>query len=269
LKNIPKLSALRRIENEYLQFFADAEEHEHFVRFTDSKLPSMYSHNCVVLKETLDGIELHKQIKTLFADAQENDRNLYLVLHPNHTSAINAWEADTFDLSSLLYMTMPLDEYKGDKPNSACTVYETTTPSLLQDALLCDIAASLTEGEEHVDYGFAYQRASRKRLVFELNTPAISQYVAYIDGIPVGKCEVSLHDEIIRPESFLVVEGFQRKGIGTALLKKIAEDGKTRGCKEMFVVTDSDDTAKEMYKKAGFQTIGVEYQLLWMKTATP
>jgi spore maturation protein CgeE len=266
MKKSPRLSALRRIENEYLQYFANAEEHEHFIRFTDHELPSMYSHNCVVLKETLDGMEVHKQIKALFADAQEHDANhLFIVLHPNHVFAMNAWEADLFDMSSLLYMTTPLDEYQGAKSNTACTVYKATTPSLLQDAMLCDIAASLTEGEEHVDYGFAYQRASRKRPVFEQYAPALSQYVAYLDAIPAGKCEVSLHDEILRPESFSVVAGFQRKGIGTALLNKIVENGNTRGCKELFVVTDPNDTAKEMYKKVGFQTIGIEYHLLWMK----
>ncbi len=261
-----KLSALRRIENEYLQYFAVPEEHEHFIRFTDHELPSMYSHNCVVLKETLDGMELHTQIEALFADAQEHAaHHLFIILHPNHAFAMNAWEADIFNLSSLLYMTTPLDEYQGAKPNTACTVYETTTPALLQDAMLCDIVASLTEGEDHVDYGFAYQRAARKRPVFERHAPALSQYVAYLDAIPVGKCEVSRHGEILRPESFSVEAGFQRKGIGTALLNKIVEDGKARGCKELFVVTDPNDTAKEMYKKLGFRTIGVECHLLWMR----
>ncbi len=266
MKNSQRLSALRRIENEYLQYFAEAEEHEHFIRFTDNELPSMYSHNCVVLNETLDGTEVHTQIEALFAEAQENNTNhLFLVLHPNHAFAMNAWEADLFDLSSLLYMTVSLDAYQGAKPNTVCMVYEATTPSLHQDAVWCDIVASLTEGQKHVDYAFAYQRASRKRPVFEQHAPRLSQYVAYLNTIPVGKCEVSRHHDILRPESFSVVVGFQRKGIGTALLNKIVEDGTTRGCNEVFLVADPDDTAKEMYKKVGFQTIGVEYQLLWMK----
>jgi|GEM_PF-641040 len=260
------LAALRRIENEYLQYFAVAEEHEHFIRFSDLQLPSMYSHNCFVLKDTLTETEFHTQIEALFADAQEHDvAHLYIALHPNHAFAMNAWEAEIFELSSLLYMTVNFDEYLGCKPNSACLVYEVTTPSLLQDAMLCDIVASLMDGEEHVDYGFAHQRAARKRPLFEQHAPVLSHYVAYLDTIPVGKCEVSLHDDILRPESFSVVTGYQRKGIGTALLNKIVEDGKIRGCKEMFVVTDPSDTAKNMYKKMGFQTIGVEYYLLWMK----
>jgi spore maturation protein CgeE len=261
-----RLSALRRVEDEYLQYFSDAEEHEHFIRFTDHELPSMYSHNCVLLKETLDGVALHAQIEALFADAQERDaRHLFIVLHPNLEFAMNAWEADVFELSSLLYMTTSLDEYQRANPNAACTVYEATTPSLHQDAMWCDIAASLTEGEERVDYGFAYQRASRKRPVLEQHAPALSQYVAYLDTIPVGKCEVSVHDEVLRPESFSVVAGFQRKGVGTALLNKIVADGKTRGCKEALVVTDPNDTAKEMYRKVGFRATGVQHQLLWMK----
>ena len=261
-----RLTELRKIENKYLQYFAVVEEHKHFIRFTDNKLPSMYSHNCVLLKETLDGEEIHQQIKVLFTEAQEhNARHLYIVLHPNHAFAMNEWEADLFDLSSLLYMTVSLDQYRGIKPNTDCTVYEATTPSLHKDAEWCDIVASLLEGEEYVNYEFAHQRASRKRPVFEHQTPVLSQYVAYLNKLPVGKCEVSFHHDILRPESFSVVDGFQRKGIGTAILNKIVVDGKRRGCQELFIIADSNDTAKEMYKKMGFQVIGVEYHLLWMK----
>jgi spore maturation protein CgeE len=266
VKKNQRLSVLRKIENEYLQYFSEVEEHKHFTRFTDSELPSMYSHNCVVLKDTLDGTELHTQIESLFAEVQEHKAShLYIMMHPNNEFARNAWEADLFYQSSLLYMTVSLDAYQGRKSNTDCMVYETTTPILQQDAFLCDIVASVTESEEHVDYGFAYQRASRKRPVIAQHAPKFSQYVAYLNTVPVGKCEVSLHGEILRVESFSVVAEFQRKGIGTALLNKIAEDGKMRGCKEMFVVTDPDDMAKEMYKKVGFQSVGVEHQLLWMK----
>lgn len=262
----PRLTALRDVENDYLRFFAEVEEHEHTIRFIDRKLPSMYSHNCVLLKDTLDGRALHQQIRALYDDAQERGaKHLYLVLHPNLAFVMNAWEADVFDPASLLYMTVTVDAFQGGKANTACTVQEATTPALLQDAMLCDVAASLTEGEDHVDYGFAYQRAARKLPVFANQSLALNQYVAYLDGIPVGKCDVSLHGDILRPESFSVEDGFQRKGIGTAMLNKIVEDGKARGCKELFLVTDPNDTAKEMYRKVGFQVVGVEYHLLWMK----
>jgi spore maturation protein CgeE len=262
----PRLAELKRVENEYLQYFAEAEEHEHYIRFTDNELPSMYSHNCFVFKESLDGTELHTQIKALYDNTQERDANhLFIVLHPNIAFTMDTWEADIFTPSSLLYMTVAVEAYKRANPNTECTVFEATAPPYSYDAMWCDIAASLLESEEHVDYAFAYQRAARKRPEFEQYTPKLSNYVAYLDGIPAGKCEVSYHDGIIRPESFLVAKGFQRKGIGTALLNKIVEDGKERGGKELFVVADANDTAKEMYKKAGFLTVVVEHQLLWIK----
>ena len=261
-----RLAKLRAIENEYLEYFAETEEYEFFTKFTDNKLPSMYSHNCFVLKETLNGPELHAQIKQLFAEAQKSGvQHLYIVLHPNHEFAIQVWEADVFEQSSLLYMTVAFDEYQEAKANADCKVYEVTSPVQYQDAALFDIAASVAEEEKHTNYRFAYKRAYRKLPVFERHAPVLSQYVAYLDDIPIGKCEVSRHQEILRLESFQVIVECQRKGIGTAILNTIMEVGKARGAKEFFLVTDAADTAKEMYKKLGFQTVGVEHQLLWMK----
>lgn len=260
-----RVSALRAIENEYLAYFAEAEDHEFFTRFTDNNLPSMYAHNCYVLKETLPDQDVHAQIERLFAEAQQcQAKHLHIVLHPNHAFARNAWEADIFEHSSLLYMTMSFEDYQGVKPNSICEVHEVTSPARLQDAVLFDIAASVAEEETHANYRFAYQRAYRKQQAFEQYAPALSQYVAYLENIPVGKCEISRHQEIIRLESFVVIVECQRQGIGTAILNKIAEDGKARGAKEFFLVTDAADTAKAMYKKSGFERIGVEHQLLWV-----
>jgi len=254
------------IENEYLTYFAEIEDYEFLMRFTDNQLPSMYSHNCIVLKECLNGPELHAHIETLFAEAQKSGaKHLYIVLHPNHEFAIRAWEADTFEQSSLLYMTVPFDEYRGTKAHSDCKVYEVTSPELYQDAVLFDIAASVAEEEKHANYRFSYKRAYRKLPVFKQHAPALSQYVAYLDDIPVGKCEISRHQEVLRLESFSVIVECQRKGIGTAILNKIAEDGKVRRAKEFFLVADAADTAKEMYRKLGFRTVGVEHQLLWLK----
>jgi spore maturation protein CgeE len=206
------------------------------------------------------------QIEKLFAEAQQSEgKHLYIVLHPNHEFAINAWEADVFEQISLLYMAVALDDYQGVKLNTDCEVHEVTSPSHYQDAVLFDIAASLAEEEKHTNYRFGYKRAYRKKSVFQQHAPTLSQYVAYLDNIPVGRCEISYHQEILRLENFSVIVECQRKGIGTAILNKIAEDGKARGAKEFFLVADAADTAKEMYKKLGFQTIGVEHQLLWLK----
>ena len=68
----PYLSRLREIENEYLQFFAEVQEGEDAIRFTDPNLPDMYSHNCTLLKEGLEGARLHARIKALYEAAREH-----------------------------------------------------------------------------------------------------------------------------------------------------------------------------------------------------
>lgn len=261
-----KLSALRDIENEYLRYFARVEEYEHYTRFTDPELPTMYSHNCVVFKGTLTEPELHRQIRILFEDAQARGAaHLCIDLHPNHPFTMNDWEAERFERSSVLYMTMPLEAFRKAAANTACEVRRATTPVLCQDAMWCGITASLMEGSKHIDYEFACRSASRKHAVFEMYPATFSRYVAYLDGIPVGKCEVSRHGAIFCPDSFLVVRGFQRRGIGTAILGRIVEEARAAGGRELFLLTDAEDTARDMYAKAGFQAVGVEHNLLWLK----
>jgi spore maturation protein CgeE len=268
MKNEQRLADFRAIVNEDLTYFAEIEEHEFFIKCTDSKLPSMYSHNCIMLKETLNGPELHAQIEKLLAEARQNEaKHLNIVLHPNQEFAITAWEADAFEHSALLYMAVPFDDYQGVKAHAECTVYEVTSPSHHRDSILLDVACGITEEEEHSNYRFAYKRAHRKQPEFERHAPAISQYIAYLNDVPVGKCEVFHHQEGIHVEDFSVIAECQRKGIGTAILNTIAENGKALGAKELFLTTDAADTAKEMYKKLGFQTIGVEHHLLWVKNS--
>ncbi len=81
---------------------------------------------------------------------------------------------------------------------------------------------------------------------------------AELDNVPVGQAIGYILDRWDRDEPMLflysidVVETYQRKGIGTSLIKAVREIGQVQGCSESFVFTnDSNLAAKQLYQSTG------------------
>ena len=98
--------------------------------------------------------------------------------------------------------------------------------------------------------------------------------LARIDGYAVGfvsGVELS-HPDKPRSEMFVyelgVDEGFRRRGVATALMQGLIELCEARGCGEMFVLTEQDNTAAiATYRKAlgSAEPAGVMFTWDWRK----
>src|SRR6185503_12010679 len=82
--------------------------------------------------------------------------------------------------------------------------------------------------------------------------------IGYVGGQPAGFVTgvELLHPDKPQPEMFLyelgVDEEFRRQGVAAALMQRLVELSKERGCGEMFVLTDDDNAAgNATYAKAG------------------
>ncbi|MEK6265253.1 MAG: GNAT family N-acetyltransferase [Clostridium sp.] len=64
-------------------------------------------------------------------------------------------------------------------------------------------------------------------------------------------------------EDFDILKNYQRKGFGTSLLKYLLEEAKDNSVKFVYLITDSGDTAKDMYKKCGFKKAGEKTELFF------
>ncbi|MEQ4208977.1 GNAT family N-acetyltransferase [Actinopolymorpha sp. B17G11] len=90
-----------------------------------------------------------------------------------------------------------------------------------------------------------------------LRTPDHHLLVAYIDGEPVGMVTgVEMTHPDKGTEMFLyelgVVEGFRNRGIGRALVRRLADLATEHGCYGMWVLTDDDNPAAiRAYTAAG------------------
>lgn len=63
-------------------------------------------------------------------------------------------------------------------------------------------------------------------------------------------------------EDFGVVPAMRGKGYGTALLYRLIDIAAENGASVIYLTTDEDDTAKDMYLKRGFEKVGEKYAVL-------
>ena len=76
-------------------------------------------------------------------------------------------------------------------------------------------------------------------------------YAAYVDNKPVGIVRVvGDGSSVVFVQDLLVYPEYQRKGIGTALLKAIMEE--YRGVYQLHLLTDNTEKTVAFYKSLGF-----------------
>ena len=96
-----------------------------------------------------------------------------------------------------------------------------------------------------------------------LSTENMSAYICYADGEAVGNCDLFIHEDTAKIEDFDVAPKKQRQGYGTAILKFLIETALSKGASIIYLITDEEDTAKEMYLKYGFKKIGENVDLFF------
>jgi len=96
---------------------------------------------------------------------------------------------------------------------------------------------------------FANESVNSTRETILNKEDTVSRCVAYLEGKAVGTVDVIETEETVEIDSFGVLEGHQRQGIGTTMQSYI---GDIAGARPVILVADGEDTAKDMYIKQGY-----------------
>ncbi|MGB5823305.1 MAG: GNAT family N-acetyltransferase, partial [Proteocatella sp.] len=165
-----------------------------------------------------------------------------------------------FELKTNIYMKLNNKNLDGFKSKVDCAVKIASTETEFKDVAVMDIKTCVESG---IPEAFASEKSVRKSGIYKSPDRNLKAYVSYLGDVPVGKCELYLDHGYAKIEDFDVMEKYQRRGIGTAMLKTMINDA--RGCKaeNIYLIADKDDTPKEMYLKLGFEIIGEESEL-WL-----
>ena len=143
--------------------------------------------------------------------------------------------------------------------NKECIIKRATSQAVLNDGIEVDILAN----EPDMGKDFANRRIYRKSEVYKQSNINLNLYVCYYEENPVGNCEFMYNDGIAKIEDFDILKKYQRKGFGTSVIKHLLNEANEKEIDIVYLITDNEDTAKEMYKKCGFKKVGEKIELFF------
>lgn len=260
------ISNYRNIENSYIENFSQTEDMGDHIVFRDEKLPDMYAFNCTLIKENIKTAEIESAVADMLDQARKKGQAfLKIILHPKleiNDRLIAHFSAMGFDIQTNLYMKLEHYKLESIEGNEDCVVVKACSGKEFEDGQMLDVKASIDAG---MPEGFAVRKAFRKKEVFLQENGSLFSYLCYHRDTPVGKCELHMKYGYAKMEDFDVLESCRKRGFGTAIIRKMISDASTAGIKQIYLITDKDDTPREMYKKLGFEIIGEEAELLWSR----
>gem|GEM_PF-208435 len=243
--NITTVDKIKTCEIEYSKYFSKAEETADFIRFTDKALPDMYSHNYTLIRGG--------NVTAIIAEEMRQKRDFYKF--DCHVDVGKT--AEDAEVSILGYYV-----YDPSKPFNAkaCDVRKIDSPEALEDNLFI----AIENDAEILGVDFCKRRNARRGKVY-LAEGGVNSYICYDEGETIGVCDLFIHKNTAKIEDFQVSERHQRKGYGSAILKNMIDTATKAGATTIYLVTDEDDTAKEMYTKLGFSKVYQHTEILYRK----
>lgn len=250
---------IKECEYAYTKCFSEFYEDEKIIRFRDNKIKDMHNHNFTFIKKQIDETKLIAIIeeeiplrlieKGDFCKFMFNDYGITATLsNINYKPEISLNGYYSFDISKFSKL----------KVNSNCEIKKVTSPKMLENIL----AFELQLDEERLGRDFCTRKCNR-RIEEYISDKNINSYICYQNGQIIGSCELFMNNGVAKIENFIVLPAFQRKGYGTTILKALIDIAISEVSKIIYLVTDEEDTAKEMYKKLGFSKTGERTDLMF------
>ena len=254
------INKIFKTEDEYIRCFCQEEYLEHYVRYIDNHIKDMYSHNFIRIDHDVTSEIFREIIKREILDRKKHGKNYLRVVTSadiNEDFIRNLHEK--VDIESYDYYGIQTENYVHLKDKIGARVLRADNDRVNEDGRIVDIIANY----KHMDLEFAIRRIDRKFEVYSDEQKPIDLYVCYDDKEPVGNCELHTSSDIAKIEDFDIMEIHQKKGYGTFVLKELLRTCYEKGIKEAYLVTDRDDTAKEMYLKCGFELVGKRMEIMY------
>ncbi|HAG43050.1 MAG TPA: N-acetyltransferase [Clostridium sp.] len=246
-------------EFEYTKNFSDFYEDEDIIRFRDNQLSDMYYHNYTYIKKAMDEVELKSIIQDeISLRLSEKSKFCNILLSSDVNSSLMSDIKYNAEISINGYYSFDISYFSKLNALSGCTIKKVANQEMIDDVLFCD----LQQDEKNLGKDFCTRRCYRRGKVYVSNK-GVNSYLCYHNGDIIGNCDLFIYKGIAKIEDFAVNPTYQRKGYGTTIIKSLIDIAIKENCHTIYLVTDEDDTAKEMYQKIGFNKIGERTDLFF------
>ncbi|MCM1989013.1 GNAT family N-acetyltransferase [Oceanirhabdus seepicola] len=246
-------------ELEYTKCFSEFCEKENIVRFRDDQLKDMYYHNYTFITKPISEIELKDIIQDEISLRLSEESNFCnFLLNSDVSDSLLGSLKYKPEISTSGYYSFDISQFSRLNALSDCLVKKVNNQEMLDDVLFCD----LQHDEKNLGKNFCTRRCYRRGKVY-VSDRGVNSYVCYYNGEIIGNCDLFMYKGVAKIEDFAVNPIHQRKGYGTTILKFLIDIAIKENCHTIYLVTDEDGTAKEMYEKIGFNKIGERIDLFF------
>jgi len=252
-------SKIIECEIEYSKCFSEVYENDNIIRFRDNQLIDMYYHNYAYIKNVIDEVNFKQIIEDEISLRLNEDSSFCNILTDSFIH--NSWLSSLIykpEISRNGYYSFDVTRFSELKAISDCEIKRVSNQEMIDDVLFCDL--QFDEAVHGKD--FCTRRCYRRGKVY-VSDKGVNSYVCYHNGNIIGTCNLFMYNGTAKIEDFAVLPTYQRKGYGTTILKSLIDIAIKENSHTIYLVTDEDDTAKDMYGKIGFKKVGERTDLLF------
>ncbi len=252
------LDQIKKTEIKYLECFCETEKDGASIKFTDAHIKDMYSHHFTYIDEGIDDRSFVKEMRRAYEEKKRRgEKVLRIMTHKEISEAMISQMPLKPEIETFNYYGQRSENYKSIKQRKDTTVKLANCDLTITHGKYVDVAANY----KHMTMEFAIRRIERKFKVYLDENKPLFLHVCYENEEPIGNCESFVDEGIMKIEDFDILDVHQRKGFGSHVLYHLLEKAYNDNIPFAYVVTDHDDTAKNMYEKCGFEYIGHRTEL--------
>ena len=218
----------------------------------------MYDHNLIELKISLNDEE---NKKIILDETKRRESSGFCKIKINNMSEelLYSFSGKKAEIEHLGIYLCNTDKIFSWKEVENCEIKEISDENMIDELVKIELA----ENNGRAPEDFCVRRVQRMGKVY-IGKNSCKAYMCYYNGIPVGYCELIIDDKTAKIENLLVDPKYQRKGIGTTILKYLVNKAILEGAEIVYLNADEEDTPKDMYLKLGFKKIYDLYYLFWL-----
>lgn len=245
------LDKILECELEYVKCFCEVDERQDIIRLRDDLIPDMWYHNYTRIKNAKDDTELIRIIKEEISYNKNIGRNFCLLrCHVSVDQSILVQLSCKPEISAAGYYVFDISKLSRLTQTKDSSVVRVENDKMIEDILMLD----LEHDEEDLGIDFCTRRVYRRKAIY-LADEGVDSYICYHDGRAVGNCNLFIYNDAAKIEDFAVLPHYQRKGFGTAILQTLINIALDKNVSLIYLETDEDDSAKEMFQKCGFYKV--------------
>ncbi len=246
-------------EIEYIKCFSDYYEDNLIIRFFDKMLGDMYFHNLTYIKQDVSDNEFQSTLQSEIIQSARMGKDFLNIQFdfPYRSSLLDKIEKQPCEITTYDYYVFPIEGFDRLKAREDCSLKKLDS-SMLEEAFKLDMHVN----EGNTGDEFTKRRFLRRSKVY-LQPDMVDNYIFFHNHQAIGHCDLFMNGCVAKIEDFDIAPSMQRKGYGTAMLKEIIKIALHNHAETIYLITDHDDTAKDMYEKSGLSKVTSKTQMLF------